>query len=124
MLLCAHDSKTRTRASSVSAVKRDARPIENKLCSGESQKSSSCRNCLRSPSLGLKSIASAIASGTPNSVAEGHPSALGAKVSQIACSERCWRAVNFIGSDRVTNGGESRKEDESKRIKVKKRRAA
>src|ERR1700693_3579282 len=55
-------------------------------------------------------MASAIACGTPNSEADGQPSAAGANVSQINCRECCWREVNFISRSRLTKDSQRGKE--------------
>jgi hypothetical protein len=78
-----------------SAEKGFSLPIVRKLWRFESQKSRSCKICVRSLERGLKSIAFATASGISKFRAEGQPSARGRKVSQIFSRVRRWRGVRF-----------------------------
>src|ERR1700730_9656383 len=97
MLLSAQESRTRMRSGCGSEEKDLSRPTVRRLCRLDSQISSKRRNCARSLIRGLKSRASAIASGMPKSRAEGQPSARGRKVSQMDSSARFWRRVRFKG---------------------------
>jgi hypothetical protein len=49
----------------------------------------------------LKSSPLAIASGMPNSDAEGQPLSAGANVSQMERSTRCWREESFMDDAQV-----------------------
>src|SRR5271165_7699387 len=69
----------------------------SRLCRREFQISSNCNSASLRPVIAGSGRASAMASATPISLAEGQPSSAGANVSQMASSERCCAAVNFMG---------------------------
>src|ERR1700730_13155506 len=97
MLLSAQESRTRMRSGCGSEEKDLSLPTVRRLCRLDSQTSSKRRNCARSLVRGLKSRAWAIASGIPDSKAEGQLSARGRKASQMDSSARFWRRVKFKG---------------------------
>src|ERR1700719_2525456 len=109
MRLSAQESKTQSRASGVSEENGANRPIVKRLWKCESQKSSSCRNCVRTVSRAINSKQRAIASGTPNSDADGQPSPEGANVLQMASSARRCLAERFMKRASVAEGAVSRR---------------